>query len=193
MSAEQWKEIPGFCGRYWASSQGKIRSSRQAVAHRPKGQWQSRVIPERILKMTDTSDGYKSVELRDGCRRKRMLVHRLVAMAFIENQLGLPHVNHIDANKRNNRADNLEWVTHQQNMAHASRMGLMVSHSGPGEESPAAKLTDECVRSIKARLAAGEGPASISRDYPVTPSAISEIKAGRSWSHISICGTQVPA
>ncbi|MDU0602411.1 NUMOD4 domain-containing protein [Pseudomonas aeruginosa] len=185
---EIWKEIPGFNGQYWASNLGRIRSSAQIVRHCPKKQWRPRTIPERILKMTDTAYGYKSVELKDNGNRRRMLVHRLVAMAFIENADGLPHVNHIDANKLNNRPENLEWVTHKQNMAHAARMGLMVSNSGPGMESPAAKLTDDSVREIKRRLAAGEGPASIARNYPVTPSAISEIKAGRSWSHISLDG-----
>lgn len=183
---EAWKEVPGFAGQYLVSSNGAIRSREQLVRHCPKGVWLERIIPERLMKTTATKLGYRSVELRQGGKRRRMLVHRVVALAFIENPKGLPHVNHIDADKANNGASNLEWVTHAQNMAHAASLSLMISNSGPGMESPAAKLTDQCVIAIKQRLAAGEGPASIARDYPVTRSAIGEIKAGRSWSHITI-------
>lgn len=183
--AEQWLPVPGYGGRYFASTLGRIKAVEQRVRHCPKGKWMERVIPERVLKTYSDKLGYMRTTLTMNGEAKNWMVHRLVAITFVPNPLGLPDVNHIDACKFNSAPENLEWVTHAENMAHAARMGLMVANSGPGEESPAAKLTDDCVRSIKARLAAGEGPASISRDYPVTPSAISEIKAGRSWSHIS--------
>ena len=60
--------------------------------------------------------GYLKVFLPapDGKRKSRP-VHRLVALAFVPNPAALPVVNHIDGNKLNNNADNLEWVTHQDN------------------------------------------------------------------------------
>lgn len=185
---ELWMPIPGYDGKYFASNLGRIKAAQQKIKHCPKGVWMERVIPARVLRTNSDKHGYKRTTLTINGGTEPWLVHRLVAMTFIPNPDSLPCVNHIDGCKFNNRIENLEWVTHAQNMAHAAAMGLMPGNSGPGEESPAAKLTDDCVRAIKARLAAGEGATSIARDYPVTPSAIREIKAGRSWSHITIYG-----
>lgn len=60
------------------------------------------------------------------------LVHRLVASAFIPNPLDKPQVNHIDGDKANNNASNLEWVTAQENIRHAYATGLMHKDKGNG-------------------------------------------------------------
>ena len=68
--------------------------------------------------------GYLAVDLyRDG-RRKTERVHRLVAEAFVPNPDNKPEVNHIDGNRYNNNASNLEWVTHKENVHHAWDNGL---------------------------------------------------------------------
>jgi hypothetical protein len=51
-------------------------------------------------------------------------IHRLVANSFIQNLNDKPEVNHIDGNKLNNRADNLEWATHKENCQHREQFGL---------------------------------------------------------------------
>lgn len=74
------------------------------------------VRAKKILKPNYTSKGYASVELWSKGKRTRKLIHRIVAEAFIPNPDGLPQVNHIDENPRNNEVNNLEWCTAKYNM-----------------------------------------------------------------------------
>jgi len=68
-------------------------------------------------------DGYKVVNLRLDGRAELFLVHRLVASFYIRNPEKKPYVNHIDTDKENNSAENLEWCTHKENMRHAVSRG----------------------------------------------------------------------
>ena len=60
----------------------------------------------------------------DKGKKKSVVVHRLVAKAFVPNPNGYPQVNHKDGNKHNNHFDNLEWVTGSMNLLHAHKTGL---------------------------------------------------------------------
>lgn len=64
----------------------------------------------------NSQSGYKMVTIRHNGRTFPTRVHRLVAEAFVPNELGLPFVNHKDENRANNRADNLEWCNNTYNV-----------------------------------------------------------------------------
>lgn len=90
----------------------------------PKGDIYS-LKKRRLLKQKIQSNGYYTVCVFDKYgKEKTVLVHRLVAMAYIPNPENKPQINHIDGNKQNNHVSNLEWVTGSENQKHAYRNGL---------------------------------------------------------------------
>jgi hypothetical protein len=86
----------------------------------------------KIKAKNKDSKGYYSESLYKDGKAVTKKVHRLVAEAFIPNPDSKPCVNHIDGNKLNNSVDNLEWVTHSENMRHAFDTGLAKPHSVGG-------------------------------------------------------------
>ena len=103
---EIWKDIIGFEGIYEISNLGRIR----------------RIKTGRILS-TRRSDGwYITVTLYKDKKRYGKSLHRLVAETFVPNPYNLPEVNHIDEDKINNRADNLEFCDRKYNNNYGSRM-----------------------------------------------------------------------
>ena len=106
------KDVVGYEGLYAVTRDGLVWA--YPKASRLKGRW---------LKQAIDRCGYAYVGLfKDGVTTK-LKVHRLVAQAYLVAS-DKPHVNHIDGNKLNNCADNLEWVTPKENKIHAFRTGL---------------------------------------------------------------------
>lgn len=113
---EVWKPIEGYEGLYDVSNLGNVRRHRYI-----KGTGETRTYP---IKPTPNGTGYVKVVLYDRDRYTNVLVHRLVAKAFVENPNNKEQVNHIDGCKTNNAADNLEWCTQSENVRHAYSHGL---------------------------------------------------------------------
>lgn len=109
---EIWKDVVGYEGLYKVSNLGNVISNRRNYK-----------CGTRYLSSYDKG-GYRRVSLVVNCQKKNLLVHRLVAEAFIPNPENKNAVNHIDGCKTNNCVDNLEWVTNQENTAHAIKIGL---------------------------------------------------------------------
>lgn len=115
---EIWKDIKGYEGLYQVSNFGNVKRLSSYVAHNGIfGKTKQRIVKVKILVPIDLR-GYKVLKLSKNGEEKRYYIHRLVAETFISNPLSKPEVNHKDGNKQNNCAENLEWVTHQENCKH---------------------------------------------------------------------------
>ena len=120
---EVWKDIENYENLYQVSSYGNIRSKDRIVKC-----WnnKTKMIKGKIIKPMLLRDGYLYVHLYKDTKRKDYAVHRIVAKTFIENKESKEEVNHINGNKKDNSANNLEWVTPSENILHAYRTGLIV-------------------------------------------------------------------
>lgn len=125
---EIWKDIPNYEGIYQVSNLGRIRSlDRYYKIRNSSGTIHYNFCKGKILKISKDINGYLHITLYKDANRKIFRVHQLVALCFIENPENKPQVNHIDGNKENNRADNLEYCTIRENHLHAYRTGLHVA------------------------------------------------------------------
>jgi len=130
-------------------------------------------------------NGYVTVSLQNKSVRRRSRVHRLVAAAFIGPAPAKMDVNHLDGNKQNNRADNLEYCTRSENHKHAFRLGLSTSpFRRRGEQSCRALLNDSSVMQIRERFASGESRKSLAAAFNVSACTIWDVVKRRSWTHI---------
>ena len=117
MKNEEWRDVAGYEGLYQVSSEGHVKSLERKV---PK--WDGeRTVKERILKPRTDHYGYLLVSLCAGGKSKTLKVHRLVCEAFHDNPENKLDVNHINENKTDNRACNLEWCTRRENVNHGTR------------------------------------------------------------------------
>lgn len=85
---------------------------------------------EKILPFNIGKCGYHRVSMKINGKQKLTLIHRLVALKFIENTENKPQINHKDGDKSNNYASNLEWTTCKENVDHAFKTGLRVAPKG---------------------------------------------------------------
>lgn len=117
---EEWRDIIDYEGFYQVSNYGRVRSLDRVInKHFYKG---------RILKQVSNGQ-YLYIKLSKNSIWSRFSVHRLVAIMFLgfDTSSGL-EINHIDHNKLNNRLDNLEIVTHEENMDKAFKFYNGVSN-----------------------------------------------------------------
>ena len=108
-------DIPGFEGLYAVTDDGKVWIHDK---HLQNGSLHGFVRKGKWAKPTTDRDGYESVWLSKDGNRRGFKVHRLVAQSYIPNPLNLPEINHKNKVRNDNIADNLEWVSRQQNVSH---------------------------------------------------------------------------
>lgn len=170
---EKWKDVDGFQGFYQVSNMGRVRSLDRFVKH---SKITNRLIKGKTFTPKPDSHGYYTIQLCKNKVCKSLKVHRLVAIAFIDNPENKPEVNHVRGNKMDNRSTELEWSTSSENQLHAFRTGLQIPLSG--EKCYQSKLSDQQVLEIKKLLQTKSG-SEISRMFNVSRGTICDIKMGR--------------
>lgn len=167
---EEWKDIPGYEGKYQVSDLGNVRS----LNYRRTGQVRNLALSQHKL-------GYMMLNLKLEFK-KTHYVHRLVAMVFIPNPDSLEEVNHIDGDKTNNQVENLEWCTHFGNMQHAWNNGLLkINHPGNGTDHVNSILTEDQVLDIRS---SDKPQIKLAEEFGVSQKTISQIKTRKAWKHI---------
>jgi hypothetical protein len=145
---ETWKTIPHWT-EYEASSEGRIRDNSGGI------------LPRYCA---GSRKNYRQVFLcQDGARVKQY-IHRLVAAAFHPTSKG-SEVDHIDGDGANNRAENLEWVSHAENARRAHARGRL----GAGRSIA---LSRELVRDILTRSKAGQSSYAIAKELQMSVSTV---------------------
>lgn len=166
-----WKDITGYEGLYAVSDTGIVKSYPKMSGGSPR--------KEHILKENVKRTGYSTVVLAKDGKHTTVFVHGLVASAFVSNPKNLPVVNHLDGNKHNNSASNLEWCTYSQNTIHAYEHGL--NHLG--ENHYKSKLSSRQVSDIRCLSEKGFSDKEIAKQFDTSASTIYLIRTGRNRKH----------
>lgn len=159
LDGEIWSPID-YCADYHISTFGRIKSFKNGKI--------------RIMKPFLQGD-YLYIELCKFGVQKTFLVHVLVAKAFIPNPENKSEVNHLDGNKFNCHVDNLEWVTHSENIRHAFDTGL--EEAKRGENNWQASMTNEDAKYVRENPDKLTG-VELAKKFGVSPTVISDIQRG---------------
>lgn len=127
-------------------------------------------------KTSITRAGYALITLSKNAVKKTFLLHRLVAEHFVPNPENKEEVNHIDGNKLNNKASNLEWVSGEENREKAIATGLINSFSNRNNV-----FTEEQVHFIRELYSLGYSQSKLSRMFSVANSIIRNIVTNKTY------------
>jgi hypothetical protein len=123
---EIWIDVVGYEGLYQVSNLGNVKGLERLSKYNSRNNYKeyntNRKVKEKLKKLSINKVGYCQTLLYKDGKKKNVLVHRLVAQAFIPNPKNKPTVNHIDGNRTNNNIDNLEWATYPEQQLHVNHI-----------------------------------------------------------------------
>lgn len=171
---EIWKDVIGYEGIYSVSNIGNVRRDK-AYATTKVGKIIKPVVHDRSK--------YLRVALFKDCIRRYFYVHVLVANAFIGIKQKGMEVNHIDANKSNPRLENLEYLTHKENMEHSFNLGYR--KPAKGLTHGMCKLNEQQVIEIRKEWAEkNTAQRDIAKKFSVNQAQVWRIIHRKTWVHI---------
>ena len=153
---EIWKNIENYENKYQISNFGNVKSLNYRGTKK-----------EKLLKLVPNKIGYINVQLSKNGIVKPFYVHRLVAIAFIENPKNKPYINHLDCNINNNNVENLEWCTHSENEKHSFDKLGKITNGIIRRKIPLNKIVY-----IKELYKKGFSQRSIAKQFNVSPTTI---------------------
>jgi len=162
MTEEVWKDIPGYEGRYQASTEGRIRSLDRKVRVVAHGTEATRTVKGRILRPGSCKTGHVSVVL--GHSANGSLVHQLIALTFLGPCPKGKEVLHNDGNPKNNKLENLRYGTRTENILDVFRIG-----------KPWRKLTVQDVYDIREQRKLGIRVKEIAQNFNVAEGTVYNI------------------
>ena len=164
--AEEWRRIP-IAPDYEVSNQGRVRSRKWGRLH--------------SIRLSGHPKGYLGFHAADGPKRRRILVHKAVLLAFCgERPDGMDCCRHLNGDPADNRPQNLRWGTFEEQEADKGRHG----RKARGERQGSVKLTDEDVVQIWA-LRGRATTKGTARSFGVSPKTIRSIWQREWWRHIT--------
>lgn len=169
---ERWKTIRQS-PFYEISSRGAFRSKARAVNYKDG---RKRVHGGDVVKPYLSQDGYHRVRTKRNGKVKHYFVHRLVAEAFVFNKKKVETVDHIDNDKNNNCACNLQWLTRSQNSKKRAFDGVAAINYGN------AKINFETAEDIRKLFKEGVGRKALQEKFSLSKASISKIIRNETWT-----------
>jgi hypothetical protein len=165
---EIWKSVEEYEGLYDISNLGRLKRLSYTYYSPFVGKVK---IKEKIINGAK-KDGYRQALLLKDGESKFKMIHRLVAVAFLEYDKDRLIINHKNTIRHDNRADNLEWCTNKENIVHAHNFGHITMPKG--DENVNSKISEKDVEYIR-KNEDNKSQIELSEQFNISQSLISKI------------------